>query len=249
MAVVNDVIYSAKIHTDGTTTLIKTVKKNGKTKNIMPAKNLNLGHANDITYYNGYLYVAGLSNKFYRVKDEGLNSNGFEKYSVKTYTCPDIPYSAKITKFSTATINITHYVGKYFIFCSSINENRYMTFRVGYFNDSTNKFITTNVFTARARAFLTLQSITYKDGYLYQTTSDNSGTGYMNKISEIYIGTKYNKLKPSYNLTYYGTFDNYDVEKFEIEGIDFDKEGKLYILVNIKGRTDNIYVSKSKIVM
>ena len=124
-----------------------------------------------------------------------------------------------------------------------------MTFRVGYFNDSTNKFITTNVFTARARAFLTLQSITYKDGYLYQTTSDNSGTGYMNKISEIYIGTKYNKLKPSYNLTHYGTFDNYDVEKFEIEGIDFDKEGKLYILVNIKGRTDNIYVSKSKIVM
>ena len=33
------------------------------------------------------------------------------------------------------------------------------------------------------------------------------------------------------------------------EPIDFDKEGKLYILINIKGRTDNIYVSKNKIVM
>ena len=139
MAVVNNVIYSAKLHADGTTTLIKTVKQNGKVKHIMPVKNLDLGHANDITYYNGYLY---------------------------------------------------------------------------------------------------------------QTTSDNEDTGYMNKISEYYIGTNYNNLQAMYSISHYGTFDDWqNKEKFEIERIDFDNEGKLYISVNVAGRRDYIYVSKNKIEM
>ena len=50
---VGNVLYTTKIHTDGTTTLIKSIEQNGTVKHIMPEKNLNLGHANDIAYYNG----------------------------------------------------------------------------------------------------------------------------------------------------------------------------------------------------
>lgn len=249
ICVVDDIVYTTKIHSDGTTSLIKTVNVNGKIKHIMPEKNLNLGHANDITYYNGYLYIAGLNNKFYCVKDKGLNSKGFERYAVKSYTCSNVSLTTDASRYSTASWNITHYSGKYFIFCSAIDSSRYMTFRVGYFNNDTSKFVVTKSFTARAKAFTTLQGITYNNGYLYQTTSDNANTGNMNKISEYYIGPNYSQIKNSYAVTHYGTFDNLEVEKYEIESIAFDQANKLYVLVNVKGRNDYIYKSKTNIVM
>ena len=122
-----------------------------------------------------------------------------------------------------------------------------MTFRVGYFNDSTNKFVVTKSFTTTAKAFTTIQGITYNNGYLYQTTSDNAGSGNMNKVSEYYIGTDYTKLAQSYSLAYYGTFDNLNVEKFEIESLTFGKNNMMYVLVNVAGKKDYIYKSKSAI--
>ena len=160
----------------------------------MPAKNLNLAHANDLTYYNGYLYAAGLNNKFYRIKDNGQNSSGLEEYAVKTYSTSGVTLSTSASKYSSASWNITHYVGKYFIFCSAINSSLNLTFRIGYFNNTSNTFVVTKTFYGKAKAFTTLQGLTYSNGYIYQATSDNGGSGNMNKISQLYIGPNYSNI-------------------------------------------------------
>ena len=243
-------LYSTKIHTDGTTSIIKTTTTNGSMKHTMPEKNLYIGHANDLTYYNGYIYAAGLNNRFYRIKDNGKNSKGLERYSIKTYSVSGVSLASNPSKYSQATWNIAHYTGRYFIFCSSINSSRYLTFRVGYFNDSTNKFVVTKTFYSRAKAFTTIQGLTYHNGYLYQATSDNGGSGNMNKLSQLYIGANYSKIvaKKTYSLSYYGTFDLLSVKKFEIESIDFDSKNQMYVLVNIAGTSDPLYKSKYPII-
>ena len=240
--------YSTKIHNDGTTSIIKTINLTGKPSNIMPAKNLSLGHANDLTYYNGYIYAAGLNNKFYRIKDNGKDSKGLEKYSVKTYSVSGASLSSSPSKYASGSWNITHFTGKYFIFCSSINSSLKLTFRIGYFDDNTNKFVVTKTFYGKAKAFTTIQGISYHNGYLYQTTSDNAGSGYMNKISEFNIGKTYKDVSngKTYSLAYYGTFDdNKTKSKFEIESLDFDSRGYLYVLMNVSGKNDPLYVSKT----
>lgn len=249
LCVYKNTLYTTKIHSDGTTSIIKTIYTNGTAKQIMPEKNLNIAHANDLTYYNGYIYVAGLNNKFYRIKDNGQNSNGLEKYSVKTYSVSGASLSTTASKYSSASWNITHFTGKYFIFCSSINSSLKLTFRIGYFDDTSNTFIVKKTFYGKAKAFTTLQGLTYHNGYLYQTTSDNGVSGNMNKISEFNIGSSYSNItnQSTYSLAYYGTFDDLNLEKFEIESLDFNDNNQLYVIVNVKGTNDPLYVSTNPI--
>lgn len=251
MCVNGTTAYVAKFHDDGSTSIIKIININGTPVSIMPEKTISIGHGNDLTYYNGYIYAAGVNNKFYRITDNGL-VNGCESYSVKSYTVKSdsgVVLKENPAKYETGSLNITHFEGRNFIFCGSINKDLKLTFYVGYFDDEINKFIIKKTIYGTARAFTTVQGITYRNGYLYQSTSDNAESGNMNKISEFKIGTTYKEVVngKNYPLGYYGTFDFLDIDKNEIEALDFDSKGKLYVLVNIAGVKDPFYVSKESI--
>lgn len=239
----NDTAYVTKIHEDGTTTVIKYPNL-WETDAVYPNKNLKLGHANDLTYYDGYLYVAGLNKKIYRLKDNGKNSDGKETYTIDTFTVDGLISNKEKDE---KTWNITHYTGKYFIICTNMDDSLLMTFRIGYFDNAKKKFIIKKTFYGKAKEFKTIQGLTYAKGKLYQTTSDNGGSKYKNKISIYNIGTSYDKIEnKTYSLNSYGTFDKHsekdkDNPKFEIESLDIANDGWVYVLVNVKGINDPIY--------
>lgn len=71
-----------------------------------------------------------------------------EKYGLKV---KQLPKKAKVKWESSnkakVTWNITHYEGNQFIYCESIDRSGKLTFCVGHFNDSTNKFVVDKTFT------------------------------------------------------------------------------------------------------
>lgn len=171
-------------------------------KLVLPADAAYVGHGNGMTYYDGYLYVAGgdigraalyriweeeNSTKAWDPLTEWTNGNGTIHYEKKTMTLNGLNGGELIK-------NIAHYDGNYFIVClnsSYSGTTNTLTYGVGLLNGTS--FTIQKRFTVVATdTYSAVQDIDYKDGYLWAVLYKSDDT--MNNIHLIEIPTSYSEI-------------------------------------------------------
>ena len=193
-------------------------------KLILPMNSLKVGHANGMTYYDGFLYIANKGQKLYKVKDIGGNQNtapmdvvwnirsknnkkdkeadkkknerGTEEYSKDdTYTLAG--ESGEEIK------NIAHYSGKYFIVClksefqESQDRTNKLTYGIGVIEGS--QFVIKKRFIVSARnTYPSVQDIEYSNGELWIVLSEyhnDSSTSLRNQILRVKIPSSFDAVE------------------------------------------------------
>ena len=232
----NDAIYTTQIFSSAG---ITNLYKNGQ----YVATFTNLEHANDLAYYKNHIYVAPYSsNKIYRLKRAG------DSYTYdKVYTLDD---TSNVWNIATYVKNSD---GKQlFVIGTGGNNQAQLTFKIAYFRDTDNKFITVGNFTvenpnsnisSNTEANI-LQGIVYKpdSGYLQICLANKNQQG--NKIVAIKLtmtsGTK-NYTVSEETIRTFNDFNATVTPKFEIEGMAVDSNYRYYVLTNEAGSVDPVY--------
>lgn len=194
------------------TYIIKVTNANtSSAKVIFPENAIYAGHANGMTYYNGYLYIAAGDKKevaIYRAKEAESSVTNWNPDLLKTVWLEDISnYKDKTLRYQVDKItvndynsgeeirNIAHYTGNYFIVClekSWSNGTNTMKFGVGPISGST--FTIQTRFTVTiSNTYEDVQDIDYKDGYLWIVLYKNEGTD--NHIHLVEIPTSFSNIE------------------------------------------------------
>ena len=203
----------------------------------------NLEHANDLAYYKNHIYAASYSsNQIHRLKRSG----GAYEYD-KTYTLDDNSRAWNIAAYKKDSSN-----KQLFIIGTSGNYQERLTFKIAYFRDTDNKFITVGNFTvqnpnsniASKTEPNILQGITYQpDTGTFQiclSNKDQQG----NKIVAVNLTMTSGSKDYTVSEETVETFHDFDpslTPKFEIEGIATDSNNRYYALVNEAGGFDPVY--------
>lgn len=243
----NNAIYTTQRNgTSGKTSLFKNgkvVKTAFKSGNSYVEASTILEHANDLAYYKNHLYVASYgSSKIYRMK----RYNGAYTYE-KTYTLKDNAKAWNITTYKKAVINGSQ--KQLFVIGTSGNNKKTLSFKIAYFRDTDNKFVTVGNFTvqnpnssisstSQANIF---QGIAYKPdtSYLQICLSNKNQQG--NKIVAVKLTMTTGSKAYLKKNEVIRAFDVTGKEKFELESIAVDSNYKYYALVNEKGAKDPVY--------
>jgi len=220
--------------------VVKTAFKNGSSYVEVSSV---LEHANDLAYYNNHLYVASYdSDKIYRMR----RYHGAYTYE-KAYTLDDNSKAWNIAAYKRAVIDGSD--KQLFVVGTSGSNKKFLSFKIAYFRNTDNKFITVGNFTVEnpnrditspAKPNI-LQGITYKSdtNYLQICLSNEDQQG--NIIIEVKLnmitGNESYLKKNEVIRTFYVS----GKEKFEIESIAVDSNSKYYVLVNEKGARDPVY--------
>ncbi len=232
----NNAIYTTQING---TTGITNLYKNGEYVSTFA----NLEHANDLAYYNNHIYVASYSsNKIYRLK----RYNDVYQYD-KAYTLDDNSSVWNIATYKKDSSN-----RQLFVIGTSGNNQANLTFKIAYFRDTDNKFITVANFTAQNPNSSTtsetepniLQGIVFKPDteYLQICLSNKNQQG--NKIVAVKLTMTSGSKAYTTSEETIRTFNDFDPSvkpKFEIEGMAVDSNYRYYVLVNEVGGYDPVY--------
>ena len=218
--------------------IVKLLNANTSTpKLVLPADAAYVGHGNGMTYYNGYLYVAGgdidkaalyrvweeeNSTKEWDPSTEWTNGNGTIHYEKKTLTLNGVNSDEKI-------LNIAHYTGDYFIVClkkSYSGTTNTLTYGVGLLSNTT--FTVQKRFTVVAEdTFSAVQDIDYDAGFLWIILYDSTDTKEKNNIHLVEIPTSYSEI---------GKGETYLVRKtIEINKNEAERDGT-------KNEVESVYV-------
>lgn len=203
----------------------------------------NLEHANDLAYYKNHIYVASYSsNKIFRLK----RGNGAYVYD-KVYTLDDNSRVWNIATYKKDDSN-----RQLFIIGTGDNNSNVLSFKITYFRDTDNKFITVGSFTVEnpnsditsEAAPNILQGIAYKPdtSYLQICLSNKNQLG--NLIIAVKLTMTSGTKNYSVNEETVRTFNDFNSDvtpKFEIEGIAVDSDYRYYALMNEAGSIDPAY--------
>ena len=194
---------STDTNTEDRSYIVKLLNANTNSpKLVLPADAAYVGHGNGMTYYDGYLYVAGgdigraalyrvweeeNSTQAWNPQTEWTNGNGTIHYEKKTMTLNGVNSGEQIK-------NIAHYDGNHFIVClnsSYSGTTNTLTYGVGLINGTS--FTVQKRFTVvAADTYSAVQDIDYKDGYLWAVLYKSNDT--MNNIHLIEIPASYSEI-------------------------------------------------------
>lgn len=203
----------------------------------------NLEHANDLAYYKNHIYAASYSsNQIHRLKRSG----GAYEYD-KTYTLDDNSRAWNIAAYKKDSSN-----KQLFIIGTSGNYQERLTFKIAYFRDTDNKFITVGSFTVQnPNSSVTsetepnmIQGITYKPDteYLQICLSNKNQQG--NKIVAVKLTMTSGSKEYGVNEETIRVFHDFipsEKPKFEIQSMAVDSNFRYYVLVNETGGSDPVY--------
>ena len=237
----NDAIYTTQIDA---ATGITNLYKNGEYAGSFG----NLEHANDLAYYKNHIYVASYdSNKIYRLKRYiDFYGNNVYEYD-KAYTLDDGSPALNIATYKKNSDN-----KQLFVIGTSGNKQQKLTFKIAYFRDTDNQFITVGSFTVpNPNSNITsetepnmIQGITYKPDteYLQICLSNKNQQG--NKIVAVKLTMTSGSKEYSVNeetIREFNDFTPSDKPKFEIQSMAVDSNYRYYVLVNETGGSDPVY--------
>ena len=236
-----DALYTTQYNSD---TGIVNLFKNG----VYAGSFGKLDQANDIAYYKNHIYVAsGNSNKIHRLK-RYTNFNGESVYEYeKTYTMNDNSVAWNITTYKKDSEG-----RQLFVIGNGGNNQEQFSFKIAYFRDSDNKFITVGSFTvANPNENISsnsqpnnIQGIAYKadTSYLQICLSNKDQQG--NKIVAVKLtmtsGSKTYTVEDE-TIRSFCDFDPTVKTKFELQSMAVDSNYRYYVLVNEVGGSDPVY--------